>query len=138
MERASPVEPETNPAISPEPEEKVTISLSDLRTLIRENVKEAVAPLIERNAQLQEEVAKAGHLEYATGIPLELQRTDVNVDPRRMSVARSVTIATRCVVENPDQYRNVVDPGGLSVNNASPLSPKNFAECFERDPDGIS
>lgn len=134
MERAKPVEQETSPQAN---EERVSLSKADLQSLIAGAIKEAMAPLVEKNAQLQEEVLKNNHLGYADGIPPEMQRTDSAVDPRRMSVARSVTIATRCVVENPEQYSNVVDPGGLSINNASPLSPKNFAECFE-DPNGAS
>lgn len=123
------MEPETNPPANSE--EKISLSITDLRKLVSDAIQEAVAPLVQRNQELQEEVTKAGHLDYADGIPLEFQRTDLNVDPRRMQVARSVTIATRCVIENPEQYRNVVDPGSLSMNNASPLSPKAMAECFE-------
>lgn len=126
------MEPDNQPA---SPEEKVTISLSDFKALVAEAVKEAVQPFAEANAKLQEQVAQASHMAYADGIPAHLRRGDPTVDPSRMQVARSVTIATRPVMENPEQYQNVVDPGGLSINNASPLSPKNLAECFE-DPNG--
>ncbi len=138
MERA-PVEPETNQPVSPEPvpEEKVSLSLTDLKALISGAVQEAVAPFAKANLELQEKIAQAGRLEYAENIPGHLQRRDPNFAPSRSDVARSVTIATRPVIENPEQYSNVVDPGGLSINNASPLSPKAMAECFE-EPNGTS
>ncbi len=126
---------EPNQPVS-EPEEKVTISLADFKSLVADAVREAVAPFAEANAKLQEQVAQASQMSYADSIPAHLRRGDPNVDPSRMSVARSVTIATRPVRENPEQYANVVDPGGLSINNASPLSPKAMAECFEGDPNG--
>ena len=134
MER-EPVEPETSPQVEPQPEEKVSLSLTDLKALISGAVQEAVKPFADANAKLQEQVIQSGQLGYADNIPQHLRRGDPNVDPSRMNIARSVTIATRPVRENPEQYANIVDPGGLSINNASPLSPKAMAECFE-EPNG--
>lgn len=117
------MEPEISPQASPEPEEKVTLTLAQIKSLVMDAVKEATAPLVAQNEQLQGEVVHARHRniegELASG------------DPSHMQFAKSVTLATRCVVENPGQYKNVVDPGGLSINNASPLSPKAVRECFE-------
>lgn len=112
------MEPEANPQTEPQ-EEKVTMTFSDLRALLREEVKAAVAPLLEQNQALQEQVTKSSAMDYAEGVPAHLRRGDPAVDPNRMSVARSVTIATRPVIENPEQYQNVVDPGTLVRNTYS-------------------
>lgn len=110
-------------AIPPVPEEKVSISLTDLKGLIKEAVQEATGALMEANQRLQEQVQKSSATDYAEGVPEHMRRADPAVDPSRMSVARSVTIATRPVQENPEQYANVVDPGGLYVNNAMKRDP---------------
>lgn len=128
------MEPETNPPANSE--EKVSLSVTDLKALIADAVQTAMALLVKQNSDLQQQVAQASNMTYAEGIPEEFQRADLNVDPRRMSVARSVTVATRCSIENPDQYPNIVDAGRLSINNASPLSPKAMAEIFGEDPNG--
>jgi hypothetical protein len=78
-----------------------------------------LSALAEENAKLRAEVSKSSGMDYAEGVPAHLRRGDPAVDPRRMSVARSVTVATRPVIENPEQYRNVVAPGGLSINTGA-------------------
>jgi hypothetical protein len=117
------------------PEDKISLTLADLKSLVLGAVQEAVAPFAEANVKLQEKIAAVSKLEYAEGVPGRLQRHDTNFVPSRMDVAMSATIATRPVIENPEQYQHVVDPTGLSVNNASPMSPKAVAECFE-EPNG--
>lgn len=118
-ESPNPVVYETD---APQATPNISLSMADLKQLVsgavREAVAEATAPLVAQNARLQEELQKVSATGYADGVPQHLRRHDPNVDPSRLSVARSVTLATRPVVENPDQYQNVVDPGGLSINNA--------------------
>lgn len=113
----------SEPAPAPAPPQQVTLSMDDLRAMMKEAVQEAVAaataPLLQKNEKLQAEVAQSSGMDYADGVPSHLRRGDVAVDPSRMSVARSVTLATRPVVENPEQYRNVVDASGLVRNSIS-------------------
>lgn len=123
------MDPETNqltnsePASVSAPPQQVTLSMDDLRAMMKEAVQEAVlaatAPLLHKNEQLQAEVAQSSGMTYAEGVPQHLRRGDPSVDPNRMSVARSVTLATRPVIENPDQYTHVVDASGLVRNSFS-------------------
>lgn len=77
--------------------------------------------LAEENRILREEIqnrdATPNHL---------ISGADFRPNP---DAARSVVISTRPVRDNPDQYiasgKGVVDPGGLSINDSSPLSGKN-------------
>lgn len=102
----------------PSDESQISLSLKDLKALISGAVQEAVAPLIQKNQALQEQAQRSSSMEYADGVPAHLRRGDPNVDPNRMSVAMSVTIPTRPVQENPEQYKNVVDMGSIYANDA--------------------
>lgn len=70
------------------------------------------------NEELRQKVAEV------EATPQHIQGADFTPDPR---AARSVVISTRPVQDNPELYasKGIVDPGGLSVNTASPLSGKN-------------
>lgn len=82
--------------------------LAPLQTQIKE--------LVTENTRLREEAIKNAESNFADNVPQHLRSDDRLVDPGRMSKARSVTIRTRPVVENPSDYANVVDPGGLVHN----------------------
>lgn len=96
-----------------------------LAEIVKAAVEAAMAPVNAKVERLSEEndVLRSS---LADGRSNNLQGPDF---PKNPDAARSVVIATRPVVENPDQYRQtgkgIVDPGGLSVNDASPMSGKN-------------
>jgi hypothetical protein len=62
--------------------------------------------LEEENASLKEQVAAAA--------PQHLATDAGNKMTYRANVARSVTIATRPVVENPEQYEHIVNPNDVA------------------------
>ncbi len=73
--------------------------------------------LFEENQKLREDLLNQNNLNYAAGIPNHLKQDTQDVDPGRMQVARSVTVATRAA--NPDIDKHVVNPGGLVRNSLS-------------------
>jgi len=77
-----------------------------------------------KTIQAENEQLRQALLEREADAPSHLLGDDFPVNPR---AARSVVIATRPVVENPDRYRakSIVDHGKLSINDASQLSGKN-------------
>lgn len=102
---------------------------------LAETLKSLLAPMQAQLTQLVEEnkTAKAENQQLreelntlaANPVPAHLQGDDFPVNP---NAARSVVIATRPVMDNPEKYsrnKSVVDPGGLVRNDASPLSGKN-------------
>ncbi len=99
---------------------KVTFENVDPQQQIKDMLKEALEPLqvslkemMAENARLRNELVEKEALQYAPGVPQHLRRDDPLVDPSRMSVARSVTISTRPVRDNPGDYRAAIDPGEL-------------------------
>ncbi len=102
MEQAS-LFPEETPKVDPMAE-----VLERLKALENEN--QAL------RAAVEEVQTTPGHL---------MSGPDFAPDPR---AARSVVIATRPVRDNPEMYsknKSIVDTGGLSKNDSSPLSGKN-------------
>ena len=105
--------------------ENISVPTPDLAAIVKAAVEAAMAPMTAKVERLAEE-NDALRSSLADGRSANLQGPDFPMNP---DAARSVVIATRPVVENPDQYRHsgkgIVDPGGLSVNGASPMSGKN-------------
>lgn len=110
------VEPQT-PAPAPDPFH-----------LLKQMVEEIMSPVIKKldhlvddNAKLHEEIASVKNHNFADGVPAHLRGSahDPAINTGRMSAARSVTIATRPVRENPEEYKNVVDPGTVVRNSLS-------------------
>ncbi len=102
-----------------------SVPAPDLAAMIQAAVTAALAPMTAKIERLAEENDTLRET-LASGRVNNLQGPDFAPNP---DAARSVVIATRPVQDNPEQYRKfgkgLVDPGGLSVNDSSPLSPKN-------------
>lgn len=110
-------EPEVdNPARAvdnpPDPMAAMRAMMAELLAPLQTQIKELGA----ENTRLREEAIKNAESGFADNVPNHLRSDDRLVDPGRMSKARSVTIRTRPVVENPQDYANVVDAGGLVHN----------------------
>lgn len=93
----------------------MTELLAPLQTQVAELVT-SKKELEAENTRLREEAIKNADISFASDVPSHLRSDDRLVDPNRMSKARSVTIRTRPVVENPQDYQNVIDVGGLVQN----------------------
>ena len=89
-----------------EPLDELLAEVRSQRTMLEDLVKENKA----LKEQLTEINNKKESAKYADGVPMEMRRSDPKVDPSKMQAARSVTIMTRPVAEQPKDYVNVVDP----------------------------
>lgn len=99
------------------PGDKLVLEQPDPLTILRQVISEALSPLAQKverlgaaldktTAELREEIQQVQAHSFADGVPASL-RTDDPAIRGRMSAARSVTIPTRPVVENPQDYTNV-------------------------------
>jgi len=76
--------------------------------------------ILDRLTKLEEEnKALKAKAEAAEATPAHLATNAGNGTQYRASVARSVTIPTRPVVENPEQYENVISLGDVSQRSGA-------------------
>ena len=76
----------------------------------------AMSAVAKENADLREAQTQREGIGFADGIPANRRSHDPNTRISRDNAARSVTIATRPVVERPEDYDGVVD-GGMVGNH---------------------
>jgi len=109
-------EEQANPVASPQAD---NAALAEVMKSLLAPMQKQLEDLAKENSALREEVNAR-----AEPIPTHLQGNDFPANP---NAARSVVISTRPVRDNPEMYnaKGIVDAGGLSVNDASPLSGKN-------------
>lgn len=109
---------------SPTPEVSAPTETSVLAEIMKTlaSMQETQKQLQEENKVLREAVKVSAEEQYS--LPGHLRVDGAGV-PHNPDAARSVTIVTRPVRDSPHQYQNIVDPGGLSVNGASPMSGAN-------------
>ncbi len=89
--------------------------MSDEDAKVDAQIDAAPDPLIEILARLKNlEAENLALKEQVTAQPAHLATDAGNKMAYRANVARSVTIATRPVVENPEQYEHIVNPNSVS------------------------
>lgn len=103
----------------------------DVQAEILKTLQMMQASLADTNKKLAETQAENEQLRQEMNAQAEtIASQPVGDDfPANPRAARSVVIGTRPVQDNPERYRTrgkgIVDPGGLSVNNASPMDSRN-------------
>lgn len=95
------------------PPTQISLSLDDLRSVLTQALAPIQLQVQSLKSEIEEVRKEAQNHQYASGVPESMRRRDPLVDGRHMEAARSVTIATRPVVEHPEDYSHVFDASSL-------------------------